>query len=263
MKSFIQTTSAEIINQFGNLKVYCLNFVFGWINYIFLFIGLFFGSSINKATPIEKEIYLIGLSVWFITSYAIQSVSIIIQTQSRQGTLEQLFVTRSSITRIIISKLISGFLFEILQLLIIIVVSMQFYNLKISQITISFFEISVRFIPLFFGLTGISLLVAGLSMIYKRTQAVARATTNLILFFSGLILPITVVPKIFSVMAYIFPFHWFMKSIYLKHIYYNIKGSLISFGIYSIICIIWALIGLFSFNKCVYKSKIIGALSHY
>jgi len=266
MNKFGNAIKAEFVNLFGDFKSYYLNYIFYNINMYLLFLGLFYGMEKQSKESIEILYFLIGLILWWYTTTAIQSVSIIIQDEARQGTLEQIFMTKSKVGQITLCKLIANYLFETLQIIFVILLcTLSFGLADLFKLNISYINLLINILMTLVGLCGIGYAVAGLSIIYKKAQAVARATSNVILFFSGLILPITAVPNIFRYIAKVFPFYWSMESI--NQSIYNSKTILDlfnrSFGMLTLVSLIWVGVGILTFNHSIKIVKVKGSISHY
>lgn len=263
---FKNTIKAEFVNLIGDFKSYYLNYIFYIINIYLLFLGLFYGMDKQLTESIEIFFFILGLILWWYSNISIQSVSQIIQSEARQGTLEQIFLTNTSLAQITLCKLIANYLFVTLQMIFVILLCVwSFRLLNIFTLNVSYINLVIIFLITLIGLCGIGYIVAGLSVIYKKAQAVARATSNLILFFSGLILPIAVVPKSFRYMARGFPFYWFMESI--RQSIYNsntIMGLFNkSFVILMLVSFAWVSVGVVVFNISIKIAKIKGNISHY
>lgn len=266
MGKFSNIIKAEFLILLGNLKAYTIDYIFGNLDSYILFLGLFYGMDKGQDKPIEIFYFIIGLVLWSYAISAIQSVSIIIQDEARQGTLEQLLMTKSNFIMIIFCKLVAHLLFETLQILVVVLLCMVTFNqLNVLALEISFINLVINIIVFTVSLSGIGYIVAGLSILYKRAEAVARATSNLILFFSGLIIPLAAVPAIFGKISMMFPFYWGMESIkssvYEATMFVGLGNK--SFCILIGLCILWFGIGVCTLSKAIKKSRYKGTISHY
>ena len=257
---------AELLRLFGDLKSYKLNFVTANLNYLLLFIGLFYGTGMYENNEQNSIYFVLGLIIWSYAVSAIQSVAVIIQQEAQTGVIEQAVMTKSKYTSILLSRLVASFIFDTIQLAIIFTIFSLLFSLFATFIScINFINVLIITIVIVTGLIGIGFIVAGFSIIYKKTQAVARATTNFLLFFSGIIIPFETLPPVIRVVSSIFPIHIGMKII--KASVYNVSTLElllnIDFYFLIILCISWFLFGMFFFNHLFNNALTKGNLAHY
>ena len=85
---------AECLRVFGDVKNYWFNYLLGNLNVFFMFFGLFFTFSKNQGASLDKLLFLFGLMYWYFGTHAIDLVSLLMEEEIEQGTLEQLLMTR-------------------------------------------------------------------------------------------------------------------------------------------------------------------------
>ncbi|SHH95176.1 ABC-2 type transporter [Clostridium collagenovorans DSM 3089] len=266
MIKFTNTIKAEFLNLLGELKAYYIDYIFHNFNIFMLFLGLFYGMNKDMSSPDEIVFFIVGLIVWWYATISIQSVSIIVQSEARQGTLEQIFMTKTDMSVLILCRLIANYLFETLQMIFVVSLCIISFGLTSSfQWGISFINIIINILVCLIGLSGMGYFVAGLAIIYKKVDAIARATSNLILFFSGLIIPLSAIPNMFHIFAKLFPFYWSMESI--KNSTYN-SLSILGLGTSEFawlfgISVFWMLVGIMSFKTSIATALKKGSISHY
>lgn len=266
MEKFLSTIKAELINLIGEFKAYWLDNIFYNFNLFILFLGLFYGMDKGSQGSTEIVYFTIGIILWWYATTAIQSVSIIVQTEARHGTLEQIFMTKTNIIAIILCRLIANFLFETIQLVCVLLLCILSFGLIGNfDLSLNLLNAMINILIAVAGLWGIGYIVAGLSIIYKKVDAVARATSNLILFFSGLIIPITMVPQVFRLIARFFPFYWAMESIKKSTIDSSTLIGLFTaeFASLAIVSLLWIIAGILCFRISVMKAVKEGTISHY
>ena len=102
---------AEITMLIGELKQYALNYVFFNLGTLAVFIGLFLTvNQSNGGLPL-----LFGLVMWQIGSGAIGYLGYVVQDEAMLGTLEQIFMTRTSIFKVFFSKVFVNCVFSIIK----------------------------------------------------------------------------------------------------------------------------------------------------
>ena len=85
---------AECLRVFGDVKNYWFNYLLGNLNVFFMFFGLFFTFPKNQGASLDKLLFLFGLMYWYFGTHAIDLVSLLMEEEIEQGTLEQLLMTR-------------------------------------------------------------------------------------------------------------------------------------------------------------------------
>lgn len=235
--------ASEMKRSFNEIRTYFINYIFMNLNMLFMMIGIVIGLElVYKSTEIIHT-FFIGILVWRITVISIESLSTMLQSEIRMGTLEQLLMSRSNLTTILISRLLVNIILEVLTLCVVLTISLIILGVWVDFTKMINLKVIIVLMMAVTGATGFGLISAGASLIFKKADAVARTTTNIILFFSGLIIPIQVISEKYLNYAKIFPFYW--ARIIILDSYSEISFSRNSSQLACMIAlsIIWLLIG--------------------
>lgn len=260
---FIRLLKAEAYMLIGELKNYYINYIFYNIGLLLTFVGLFYAFS--EKSNVESLILLFGLVTWQMSTSALSYISYIIQDESLLGTLEQMFMTRTPVTKILLSKVIVNCIFTMVKALILFVICMFAFGVQIELL-----NIGVKIIPIFLIIIltvacfyAIGLVFGGLSLHYKRVQAVVNTFTYLLLFFTGITVPVSALPKIIRPVSYIIPITWSNRSI--RDIMQCASDTTCykSLGLLAIVLISYFIIGCLIFKISLNKAKKLGKLGQY
>ena len=242
---------AECSKVFGDIKIYYINYIFGNLNVFFMFFGLFYAFSKNNQTDTSKLLFLFGLMYWYFGVHAIDLISILIEEEIEQGTLEQLLLTRTSLSISLAFRIIAQILFDLFKGIFVFFICMVSFKIDFSIVFSLNFWISVLvFFVGLFAMYGFGYLVAGLSLIYKQASSIASISSTLILFFSGTSISIEKFPEIIQYIIMIFPFYWsnnLIESILFDN-YAQIPFSML---ILFVELLFWISIGILTLNYCL------------
>lgn len=261
MRKIASIIKAELVLFWGQMKSYKFDFILYSLDTYLLFMGIFVGMGVRLFSGRGTIFMIIGMVFWIYSIMSIQTVSGIIQGELRRGTFEQILMTRTSLILLIACKFVVKLLNETLQIVAIIlllVITLGFSKVFDQSINIPF--LLVILLVTIAGLFGVGYSIAGLSMIFKRVGAIARATSNFFLFFSGLVIPLTLVPKHLTYVSYAFPFFWGMRAI---EAFADNGAALQYFCLLVVTSCLWLLIGTFTFKRCMRISMAKGLTSHY
>lgn len=258
---------AETMKVLGDAKAYWFNLIFGNLNIFFLFLGIFYAFTGESSDHNQIFSMLIGLMVWYYGVHAIDLVALIIEEEAEEGTLEQIFMTRTNFIIVLMNRIISQIVFDTIKG--IFVFTLCIITFKISPefiLSVNWFWTLVIFFISLAGLYGIGYIVAGLSLVYKKTSAIAGAFSNILLFFTGVIIDVNKLPVIFQFLSKILPLYWGMKTldelvISDFNIVQVITGS--SFITLMVSVVVWILIGVTVFECFKKKAIARGTLNQY
>lgn len=263
----IYLLKAELVKIIGDLKAYWLNYLFGNLNVFFLFLGIFYAFPRSSKNPADIFNLLIGLMLWYYGVHAIDLIAIIIEEEAEEGTLEQIFMTKTAFIRVLFYRIIAQFIFDTIKGVFVFVLCLFTFKIPLEFITdIKWLPTLFIFIIALAGLYGIGYIIAGLSILYKRVSEIAGVSSNLLLFFSGIIISLEKLPATFTVFAKSLPLYWGISSLNdLVNNGFKLGKTMVNSNfIYLIITAsVWILIGIAVFNICQRKACKRGSLSQY
>lgn len=214
MRNGLSLLKAECLKVFGDVKIYWLNYIFGNLNVFFMFFGLFYTFSKGSADDLGKLLFLFGLMYWYFGVHAVDLVSLLIEEEIEQGTLEQLLMTRTPLAVSLFFRIVAQILFDLCKGVFVFALCMAAFGIGFSAVASLRFlaAVAVFFIALL-AMYGFGYMVAGLSLLYKQASSVASISSALILFFSGTTIDIAVFPAAVQAVIRLFPFYWSSRII--------------------------------------------------
>jgi ABC-type Na+ efflux pump permease subunit len=152
--------------------------------------------------------------------------SFILQEERELGTLEQIFLTRTSLTKMLFGRAISTFVFEAISGVGLILVIFYVLSILINVPLDSLLLLQISYPALLFvilltmlGIYGFSFLLAGFALIFKRIGAFTITFNYLFLFFTGITVSEKKLPYLFDLFSKFLPITWGcinLKNIILK-----------------------------------------------
>lgn len=173
----------------GEIKQYYVNYIFYNLGIVILFCGIFFNYYFNQSEN-NAIAMLISAVLWQICSSAIQYYTYLIQDEAMMGTLEQMFLTKTSFGRIIISKTIVNMGFVLIKggfifLMCICVFFRRLMSFKITLVQAGIiFCLFIITVVVFYGIGGF---FGGLSLYFKRISSVTNVVNYFLLMFTGVL----------------------------------------------------------------------------
>jgi ABC-type polysaccharide/polyol phosphate export permease len=250
---------AEITMLIGELKQYALNYIFYNLGALAIFIGLFI--TVNQSDGGMSLLF--GLVMWQIASGAIGYLGYIVQDEAMLGTLEQIFMTRTSIFKVFLSKVVVNLCFSLVKAMILFAICVFLFGIQgelfllggknclLVLFIIIVTEISFYMMGLMFG---------GLALFFKRVSNVVQLLNYVLLFFTNITVQISSLPSVIQIFSATVPIRWAMDMIRCivnenSIRFYDVVGFLVSAFCY---CIIGVIVFLFSVRKAKDKGKLAG-----
>ncbi len=259
----IYVIKSELGRYIQEIKAYLLNYVFNNINTMFMVIGLLVGMSFADKTANQTTVFVYGLVIWYATVSSIQTLSSMVQEEIRVGTLEQLLITKTKISTVFFTRMLITTIIDLIIFMVVAMFSVIITENKFDFTSIFNIKIIISICITLIGTSGLGFIAAGASLIYKKSGAVTRLTTYLVLFFSGLIIPLSELPVIFGSFAKLFPFYY--ANVAIESIQY---GSAIDTQVFLVvkllsISFIWYICGIIIFNSSLKTMIKKGSTGHY
>lgn len=263
MNRHFQLLRAECVKVFGDIKIYWFNYLLGNLNVFFMFFGLFYAFSKNKQTDLEILMFLIGLMYWYFGVHAVDLISILIEEEIEQGTLEQLLMSRTHLAVSLFFRIVAQILFDLLKGVFVFALCMAAFGIDFSLIiSWNFLLAVVVFFIGLFAMYGIGYMVAGVSLIYKQASSIASISSNLILFFTGATIPAAFFPYWVQTIMKLLPIYW--SSQIIEKILLIDFGNLFSMvGVLFFELLLWIGGGVFCLNWCLEKVYEKGSSGNY
>lgn len=259
--NLINLIKAEVVMFKGELKSYSLNYIFYNIGLLFLFIGLFY--SVDSSEIGTRASLLYGLITWQLSISSLTYISEVIEDEALTGTLEQLFLTRTSETGVFLVKILISSAFAIVKSAVLFLICVTAFNMWGDLINLKglnlLFLVLIIINMLSFGVMGLAF--GGISLYKKKTQSFLNMISYALLFFSNTTVKTTSLPAVVRGFSYMIPLTWFNK--YVDEII-NTNSYLNENLMYFIaLSVVYMLLGYFVFVKLLNKAKEDGKLGQY
>ncbi|ENQ3077253.1 ABC transporter permease [Bacillus sp. WLY-B-L8] len=273
MRQFVYIFRAEFCKFKGEFKKYYIDSFGDIVAYIVLFCGIFF--TVFKDYEWSNEAFfqlIMGLFVWYIAIGAIANFTFILQEEMELGTLEQIYLTRSPIMKILIGRALGSFIFDLLSGIILslgtgiaISVFTKQYSFSVFTLNISWISLVIVMILTMIGIYGFAFILAGISLVYKRISAIVGVLNNIFLFFTGITIASSF-PPLLEGISKVLPITWGiinLKAIILSK--YSFQ-ELITNSSFTFLCLnsfLYLLVGITTFKYLEAYCRRKGTLGHY
>ena len=251
---------AEATMLWGELKQYGLNTLFYNIGMLVIFIGMFL--SVEQSNSGMDMLF--GLVMWQISSGAIGYLGYVIQDEAMLGTLEQIFMTRTSIFKVFISKIVVNFTFTSIKAYVLFLICFFVFGLQNEPNNMGFKSVLciiliILFVEISFYMVG--LMFGGMALFFKRVSNVVQLLTYILLFFTNITVPISETPKKIQILSSLVPIRWAMDVI--RDV---VNGTEIMTK--DVVCLIlnivgYCVLGIVTFIFCINAAKKTGRLAGY
>ena len=258
----LKLMKAECVMYLGELKQYWVNYVFYNISLLIMFMGLFYSFGATEPINSGAVAMLYGLVAWQLCTSELSYFANVVEEEAMMGTLEQIFMTRTSVLKVLTGKFVVTFLFDICKAVILFSLCALAFGI-LDALSLhganNFWAIAiVIWVAISFASMG--LLFAGLALFYKRVSAVLQVITYVLLFFTNITTAVDFLPAAIRPISYGIPLTWGMACI--RSLLANsfslreLTGLLISSTLF--ICI-----GDAGFALFLKRARVYGKLGHY
>lgn len=255
-KVSIEKTFKEILRyKFNTIS----NILLLYVVFMAMFLGVkSFGLDMG-VSPIEMgdtlEGFVIGYFLWSIMMMSYEGVAYGIIDDASRGTLEQLNMSGIKLSTIVTIRSISGLLTDLIisyVLLFIIMITTK-HRLQINLVSIV--------LPIFLGIfsiLGIGLICGGLALIFKKVQSLLSIIQYFLIAF------IMISPN--NIIIYnLIPFRPAVDFVFraMREGFSLTEFSYLNYGVLIGNSLLYFVIGLIVFDKCVNIAKLKGVLGQY
>jgi ABC-2 type transport system permease protein len=133
---------------------------------------------------------IVGYFIWIYANYIITDTNNLITETSQTGVLEQVYLSTASLAPQLMARFAAGALMCTAELFAVTAVLKLFFPVSIPW--------SLQAFPVFLititGIGGFALIIAGIGLIFKKSQAFTYMIANILLFLNGAIVPVENLP---------------------------------------------------------------------
>ena len=170
------------------VKRYILDSVAGFVIIGFLFVLIYLGYGVttnNYFAQDGKEALIISYIFWVLSISAFQTVADSIIEESREGTIQTLFMSKHNIVYLMIMRTLAGAVLDM-----ILIYIMLFFCCLVTN---TFFHINIIVLTLilavsFTGFWGIGFLIGGVAILHRKVENLSQILT--FLFMGIMIIPL-------------------------------------------------------------------------
>lgn len=251
----MQLFKIETARLFAELKSYKLDNAVSLLDVFLICLGIFMGTG-REIFPGGSLFYaLVGMILWRYTVVCLQTACGIVQKEIRLGTLEQLMLARYSLLKIVVIRLLAKFVVETGKLALAAAALALLFRIRPDPALRPGVLLGAMALCLT-GAVGIGCLVAGVALVYKKAGALVNSVSYFTLFFTGLVVPLEILPRGFSAVASLLPFSWCVAVIRQNAFGPAFAGLLaVAAG--------WAVLGALAFAAAQRRAIADGATSRY
>lgn len=186
---FLQLLRAELLRDVTTALRYPLELLGGLVIMFSLFMGLIAGASFlanGELAQGSQELLVVRYCMWFLAIIAINSMSVDIENEARQGTLEQLYLCAPSFMGLLWIRgtvhLLTGSSMVVVLSLLLQAATGKWLNLSLQTLG----PVVLTIILTVAGLLGFGLILGALSIVFKRIGQVASMLQFGLLFLAFL-----------------------------------------------------------------------------
>lgn len=144
---------------------------------------------------------VVGYVMWVYANYIIYDANYFIIDAGQTGVLEQVYLTPYPFCVKLMSRFFAAAVFCSIELTLVIASLFIFCPVYIPLN----FAACIAFILTLIGIAGFALILAGMGLIFKKSQPFAYLLNNILLFFNGSILPLENMPKAIQLLSKTLP----------------------------------------------------------
>jgi ABC-2 type transport system permease protein len=194
MVKIFKTIKAEFGKYLIEFRTYYPDQIVSLVVTYILFAGFFLGF---RNTGNLSEGFYIGFLCWYFASNIISESSVSISFEKQAGTFEQLLLKPVNIEFLCLIKTFIWLIFSSIQVV---------FLLLLVKLTLPIqLKFDIRIIPILLitliGLSGFGLFLAALTLRYTKTASFESIISYFLLFFTGTIINVNAMPKIFQIVS--------------------------------------------------------------
>ena len=258
MKKYLNAFKSEIITNLIIAKNYKFSFLMDIGIFISILSFLILSKSGYKYTLYYsknfdfRELVLIAYIMWIISLSAINTICSEIRLENIQGTLELKFMSILPFQILLLGKILSTLLIQIVEIIIVLLFTKFVFNLSIGM---NFKIIGIMLLT-YIGMYGFSLVVGSLILSKKKIEQLNMIIQILLLVFSN----VFTISNI-GFFSYLIPLGIGNHLIHLSYLGEDISNNKLLIFIF--VCLLWITIGQYLFSKAINYVKEKGTLSLY
>ncbi|MGE8207085.1 ABC transporter permease [Heyndrickxia sp. NPDC080065] len=249
---------ANFRREYIYLKRYLPNTISELITFYAIFLFLFFGIQIvGDPSTIELNVQntIVNYLFWFLAMMVMQGIGWSIMNEAQLGTLEQLYMSPMGAWRILLARIISTTVLQLIMIIILLYLSMLTTN---TWLNIDAFSIIPILMLTLISMIGVSFMIAGLAIIFKQIGSFLQ-------IFQFILMGLTFAPISNLPYLVVLPV---VKGVDMSRgiMIHNSRLSDFTFSDYTLLianAVIYLIIGIVVFKRCEKTAMIKGVLGQH
>ncbi|QQZ09177.1 ABC transporter permease [Heyndrickxia vini] len=249
---------ANFRREYIYLKRYLPNTISELITFYAIFLFLFFGIQIvGDPSTVEVNVQntIVNYLFWFLAMMVMQGIGWSIMNEAQLGTLEQMYMSPMGAWKILLARIISSTILQLIMIVILLYLSMVTTNTWLNVDVLSILPILIFTL---ISMVGVSFMIAGLAIIFKQIGSFLQ-------IFQFILMGLTFAPL--STMPYltILPV---VKGVDMARGIMIHHSSLMNFSIgdYTSLvanAVVYLILGIVVFKRCEKTAMIKGVLGQH
>lgn len=204
---------------------------------------------------------IIGSTFTSFVSVALNSFQGAIRSEQQMGTLEHLLIANVSLARITAYSAFYNYLSALMNAALLLGVATWLFGVELSIDLVPTLAIILLTV---LGMSGLGLSSAAMILVTKQGDPVGWIVTTLMVFFSGVLFPVEMLPSALQNVSFLLPTTYALRALRLTMArgagWADIQGDLLILLVTTAITIP---IGLWSFRKGLDRARRCGSLGEY
>lgn len=248
----------EIRMNVAEFKAYRFSFLVDIIIFFGIYSFLIISESGYKLSvyysneAASKELILLGYAMWILSISALNTICSEIRQENIKGTLEQKFMAVVPFQWLLVGKIISSLLIQIIEVAIVLALARIFFDFTLK----ANFLIALFMLVTFLGMYGFALIIGSVVIDKKKIGQL-----NLIIQLGLIILSDVFTVSDINILSRLIPLSIGNHVIRLS--YSGLPISPQDLFSFVAVCSLWFMAGIILFNKSIEKVKVNGSLSIY
>lgn len=249
--------SRRSINLWRTYWLDTLSWMILWIIAFPLIIIMF--DSISGGYSVSSRIdSLIGFLVWDLCMGMLSMTTTSISEEAQDGTLENVLLTPISPTTLFSLRISVNFFRQAIQTFLVGLAIISILRLPLLGFNgWSFVIILITVL----GVGGVSLMLGGVAMVYKRVSSIVSVLSLLALFFTGAIISLDRFGNFFTMLKFLMPTTWGIDAL-RQSVRYGFVDETVMIGLF-LQTVLFISIGIISFRWGFKRAQRQGSLGTY
>jgi ABC-2 type transport system permease protein len=204
---------------------------------------------------------IVGMALLNIIRAALTSISRTLQTEQTTGSLEALLITPQSSALLIVASSTFSFMRSVINLVLFLGLGMMVFGVRFNPNPWSLLTALVALIAALAIFATLGMVVAAVTLVYKRANAFQELITSSIALLGGVYFPVSVLPEPLRIIAELLPITWALATVRLALL--NGVVDLQQLLILAVTAVLALPTGIWAMNLALRQARRDGSLTQY